>query len=396
MSIHDIPYHLRNTVEFLEAPVFMDLEGDYLRLPGRLAIGDTLMVLGFLRNLGRPLRLCLGPGAGQELVEAHPLVREVLPPEPIERFGLTGLPVGRFGRGATWTTSLNHRIALPVLPVDQVRANPIRVHSHYYGLDNQDDRPSVFVDPDRPPQLRDLISRRRPVIVVYPLNPGRDDCFWQDPAWWMRLLAELRRDFTLIAVGAPDYSELAGAVDHALKSDDPASTLPDLAWLMSRAQGFAGRDGGLAHLAGAVNHRRLIVWDSMASYRYWAGGPGHHLLLSNPYVFRYPQTARLSFSALRQQYRAVSLPDGQGGMREELLTPENWDQRVSELFGSPGNLLRTVLAQRELEEERAAVAAWMGSPEMKARFYEKSIAFAVKAMTGGLGEGENWVAPLMP
>lgn len=398
VDIHQIPYHLRNTVEHLAPPIFVGLEPGHCRPPAGLALGDTLMMLGLIRNQGRPLCLHLEPSAAlRPLLESHPLVRELAAPDGQgPDLGVAALPVERCGRASTWISNTTHTLGLGVLPVDQVRANPALAHSLYYGLANQDDRPSVFVDPARPPALAGLLAGRRPTLVVYPRNPGRPASQWPAQEWWARLLGALRPDFALVAVGAPDYGGLEELLDACLPMGDPGSTLLDLAWLLGQAQGFVGCDGGLAHLAAAVNPRRVTVWDSMASYRYWAGASGHHLLFSNPYVFRYPQTVRPSLAELKATLRQVRLPDGQGGWRVEPLPEQDWERRVNELFGGPAHLARALLAQREVEEEAASLAQWSGQPQKREQVLAESLAFALRVLAGQAAQGENWVVPVFP
>lgn len=393
MDIHQIPYHLRNTVEFQDCPIYIGLEEDRCRPPANLALGDTLMVLGLIRNQGRPLRLFLDPGPARELVESHPLVRElVLDPAADGGPVIQALPVARFGRAVTWVSAATLRLPQGVRPVDQLRANPILAHSLHYGLEISDDRPSVFVDPARPPRLAGLLSHNRPNLVVYPLHGGRADSLWQDQAWWASLLRRLRPDFHLVAVGAPDYGELTGEVDVCLPSDHPDSTLLDLAWLLGRAAGFVGREGGLAHLAAATNPRRVLIWDSMASYRFWAGSGGHHLLFCNPYTFRYPQTCRLD----RGQLRAMLAKLTAQAEDDPALAQAGWEERANALAGGEEQLTRMVLIWREVEEERRAMAAWREDPEQRRRIEAQSLDFAQRALRGGLAAGENWVAPVFP
>ena len=396
MLIQEIPYHLRNTVEHLELPIYIELQAGACRPPLHLALGDTLMVLGLVRNQGRPLKLHLDPGPARELVEAHPLVRELITkPDRPSGLALTRLPVERSGRGATWFSATTHRLALPVLPVDRVRANPILAHSLYYDLKNQDDRPSVFLDPGRPWALKDLLSGQRPTLVVYPRNPSRKSPFWRDIRWWRRLLTQLGQQYALVAVGASDYGELAGAVDVCLPMDDPGSTLLDLAWLMAKAAGFVGVDGGLSHLAAAVTARPVTVWDSMGSYRFWAGQGGHHLIMSNPYGYRYPQACRMTWQEITDRVRRVWAPDGQGGLQEVEMPQEGYLARAVELFGSEELFTAAALAQREVEDDRAGVTIWYTQARMREAFHQQSLDFAIRAVTGQLAPGSNWVAPVM-
>ncbi|MBI5520996.1 MAG: hypothetical protein HY910_00100 [Desulfarculus sp.] len=96
--IQDIPHHLRNTVERLDLPIHLDLSPSECHPPEGLALGDTLMLLGLIRNQGRPLRMYMDPGPTRPLLEGHPLVRELLPPgQPSQRFKLHRVPVGRAG-----------------------------------------------------------------------------------------------------------------------------------------------------------------------------------------------------------------------------------------------------------------------------------------------------------
>lgn len=397
MIIHDIPYHLRHTVAQMDLPVYVDISPTDCRPHPGLALGDTLMVLGLIRNQGRPLTLHLDPGAARELVEAHPLVREIVAPSgPPPGLDVRRLPVERSGRGASWTSQTVFRLNLPVCPVHEVRANPVLAHSLYHHLANLDDRPSVFVDPSRPPALAGLLSRERPTLALYPFNPGRGGNFWEDHLWWRELCRRLRESFALVALGGRDYGELAGEVDACLSMDDPASTLADLAWLLGRVAGFAGRDGGLSHLAAAVNPKTLVVWDSMASYRFWAGRTLNHVLMSNPYVFRYPQTARLDRGELLAQVRAARLPDGQGGHLGEGQSDEELVTVIGEKMGGLDNFASVWLARREVEEERQGVRAWWTQPELRRRFDAQSLDFAVRALTGGEAPGAAWVAPVFP
>lgn len=397
MIIHGIPCHLRHTVEQVGLPIYMELSPTDCRPHPGLALGDTLMMLGLIRNQGRPLRLHLDPGAARELVEGHPLVREMVAPQgPPEGLDVCRLPVERSGRAVSWISRTVHRLGFPVCPVHEVRANPVLAHSLHYGLANLDDRPSVFVDPARPPRLEGLLARDRPTLALYPFNPGRGEPFWQDGAWWAALCRRLRGRFALVAVGARDYGELAGEVDACLAMDDPDSTLADLAWLLGRAAAFAGRDGGLSHLAAAVNPRVLVVWDSMASYRFWAGRTLNHVLMSNPYVFRYPQTSRLGQGELLAEVRAAGLPDGRGGRLGQGQSDEELLERITESFGGLANLASAWLARREVEEERRGVREWWDRPELRRRFYEQSLDFAARAVSGGEAPGGAWVAPVSP
>lgn len=388
MLIQDIPHHLRNTVERLDLPIYLDLSPSQCHPPEGLALGDTLMLLGLIRNQGRPLRLYMDPGPCRELVEGHPLVRELLPPgQPSRRFRLWRVPVGRAGRGMAWVSGTLHPLPVPVLPLDQVRANPALAHSLYYNLENSDDRPSVFLDPARPPALAGLLSRRRPTLVVYPQNPGRGDHYWQDLAWWRELITRAGRDMAVVAVGGRDYGELAQVCDHCLGMDDPASNLLDLAWLMGQAAAFAGRDGGLAHLATAVQPRALTLWDSISSYRFWAGATGHHLLLCNPYGFRYPQTMRLSLTDLTRLARDLA------GPAQVDWPPRDFPAWAQASFGGVEELARVVLARQEVAQERAYMAHWMGQPQLKDEIHRQSLDFALAAVQGRLAAGANWVAP---
>ncbi len=394
MLLRQIPYPLRNTVEHLELPIYIDLGPQTCLAPPGLALGDSLMVLGLIRNQGRPLTLHLDPGPDlRRLVEAHPLVRELAPPREPERFNLRRLPVGRSGRRFTWISDQTYRLEVPVAPLDQIKANPILAHSLYYGLENLDDRPSLLVEPREHSPLAGLLSRRRPNLVLYPLNPGRSDSYWQDLEWWRRLIQRLAGEFHLVGVGADDYGDLA--LDAVLPRSDPASTLVELAWLIQRAQVFAGRDGGLSHLATAVNQRVMVVWDSMASYRYWAGRSGNHLVMSNPYTFRYPQSMRVSLDDLRENVRAISLPDGEGGVRELVLPREGYEQKAVELFGSLDTFMQAVVTAWEIEDDRAGVESWMAQPELKEAFYRQSLDFAEEVIRGRARPGVNWVAPVM-
>lgn len=396
MLVRDIPFHLRNTVEHLDLPIYIDLDGDECQPPPRLALGDTLMVLGLLRNQGKPVKLYFNPANVRELVEGHPLVKELLPPkqEP-GRLVVDQVPVARSGRLASWVSKTTHRLNLPVLPLDKVRANPIVAHSLYHKLENRDDRPSVFIDPARPAALKGLLSRERPTLVMFPLNPSRAMNLWQDIEWWERLLTDLGKDHAIVAVGAKEYEGLEEFFDQTLSQSDPASTLPDLAWLFSQAKGFVGRDGGLYHLAAAVNPNLTVVWDSMASYRYWAGGGGHHILMSNPYGFRYPQSMRMNLGDLLQAVRSLRKVAADGSVKVQEIPPGATEKDLKEIFGSVEAFKNVAITHLEVEEDRQGLQAWMNHAETKDRFYEQSLAFTAAAVRGAAPAGANWVAPVI-
>lgn len=390
MLIKDIPLHLRNTVERLDLPIYLDLSPQECHPPEGLALGDTLMLLGLIRNQGRPIRLFMDPGTARPLLESHPLVRELLPPgQPSQRFNLHRVPVRRAGRSLAWVSDTIHPLPVPVLPLDQVRANPILAHSLYYQLENTDDWPSVFLDPARPPALAGLLSQERPTLVVYPLNPGRGEHNWQDQAWWRELIAAAGQTMAVVAVGGRGYGELAQVCGHCLDMDDPSSTLLDLAWLISQAAAFIGHDGGLAHLAMAVQPRTLTVWDSISSYRFWAGATGHHVLFCNPYAFRYPQTMRLSLTDLKRLAQGLAGPD------EPQWSPQGFADWAQANFGGVEQMARALLARQEVAEERGYLAQWMGQPRLKERIYRQSLDFALAAIQGRLPAGANWVAPAL-
>jgi hypothetical protein len=394
MLVENIPLWLRNSIEYLSVPIYIKLEGEDCFPPPRLALGDTLMVLGLVRNYGRPVRLHFAPApAVLPLLEAHPLIKDIMPPQPGQGHEVRELGVARSGRPATWYASTAFTIKLGVLPVDQVRANPILSHSLYYRLPRREDWPSLMVE-EGADQLSSLLSRQKPNLLLFPFNPGRQDALWQDVSWWRDLLSALRPHFTLIALGARDYSRLDGLLDACLSMDDPASTLPNLAWLISRAGGFIGRDGGLAHLASALNRRLLIIWDSMASYRYWAGSRGHHLLWSNPYLFRYPQTGRMEIEDLLQ-YGRVSYLSRQGRLVSvdmPVTSAQAFTRKAEEVFGSLASLADLILSQREQMHEQASVRAWMNS-DCQREYYARSLQWALQAVKGELPAGQNWVVP---
>jgi hypothetical protein len=395
--VRDIPFHLRNTVEHLDLPIYIDLAGNECHPPPRLALGDTLMVLGLLRNQGRPVKLFFNPANTRELVEGHPLVKEMLPPqEGASRLKVDQVPVARSGRLASWVSNTTHRLRLPVLPLDKVHANPILAHSLYYKLENRDDRPSVFLDPARPARLQGLLSKGKPNLAVFPLNPGRALDLWQDVEWWSRLLKDLAKEYALIGVGAKDYHGLEDLLDQTLVMGDPASTLPDLAWLFSQVHGFLGRDGGLYHLAAAVNPRLTVVWDSMASYRYWAGSVGHHIVMSNPYGYRYPQAMRMNLDDLLHAVRSVRMVAADGAATVREIPPGATEKDLADIFGSVEAFRNVAMTHLEVEEDRQGVRAWFDREETKARFYEQSLAFAAAAVRGKAPAGANWVVPVIP
>ena len=396
MLINEIPFHLRNTIEHLDLPIFMELEGDDFRAPENLALGDTLMVLGVLRNLRRPVRLHLKT-PHVDLLSAHPQISSLAdPPQPMRNMQVTSLPVPRRGRTLSFGSSLSHRLKLPVLPVDQIRANPVYAHSLYHKLPSLDDRPGVYPDESGPFMLKGLLAGQKPCLVIYPVNPGRKNPYWQDEAWWAALLANLRPEYHIVAVGADDYGPFAQMADAVLPRSDPASRLPELARLFKAARAFVGRDGGLCHLASAAGARTIILWDSMSSYRFWANRAASNLIFSNPYGFRYPQALRLTLEDMRTHYRKVSLPGPDGAMQDIELPPEGFKQKVRELFGNLDKFGSRLQEMREEKEDRAGVELWLQRPELKKAFYARSREFALGAISGGVKPGQNWVAPLMP
>jgi len=394
--IEEIPHHLRNTVTHVDCPIYLGLDGDVCRPPAPLALGDTLMLLGLLRNHGRPVRLHLDPGPLAGLVQGHPMVAELAPPDTAAPAAVRQVAVRRFGRDVSWYSEVVQRVKFGVAPVDHIRLNPIVGHSLHHKLGSLNDRPGIFLDPARPAGLQHLLSRQKPTVVVYPINPSRSDPFWADHKWWAALLANLRPSFALVALGAPDYGEITDLVDCAVPSDAPDSRLEDLAALIKSAAGFVGVDGGLSHLAAAVNTNLVTVWDAMTSFRHWAGGIGHHIVMSNPHGFRYPQSRRLDLDDLKKHFRRVKIPDGRGGHRLVELPQEGFKDACREIFGSVAQYAMSVQALREVREERGCVAAWMNNPAQKELFYSQSLGLAYKALAGQAPRGANWVAPVTP
>ncbi len=392
MLIEQIPYHLRNTLTTLRLPIYMELAGDTLRLPPQLALGDLLMALGVVRNAGRPLRLALSSPYAQ-LAETYPLVKELLAPEPMEAIALSTLPVARSGRSRWWSSSVTYQLKLGVVPVDMIRATPTLAHSLYYRLARTDDRPSVFVESSAAGLLKELLPRARATVVFFPFNPGRTMHYWHDPSWWTELARRLKKDYFLVAVGADDYGELAEEVDVALPKTDPASTLPALAWALARAEGFVGCDGGISQLAIAAGCKRVVVvWDSMASYRFWASASASHILLSNPYTFRYPQTRRLTPREIDAHFRCLRLPGPEN--REIMLPPGPVEEAAAAVAGSYEAYVRMVLGVLEVEEERACIRQWLAQAGTRQSVYEATWAFALKALTSPTPA--TWVVKSFP
>jgi hypothetical protein len=394
MLIENIPPHLRNSIESLDLPIYIDIDEDECRPPARLALGDTLMMLGLLRNRSRAVRLYFDPGPSRELVQAFPLVRELLPPDDRPtRVGLHQLPGGRTGRPFTWVSKTVHRLAVPVLPVDRIKANPVGAHSLFYRLPVNDDLPGLAVDQSCGSAMQGLLARDRPTLVIYPFNPGRMNTIWQDPAWWVGLVRLLRKRFSIVAVGGEEYGDLRDEADVCLSWKDPLSTLPNLAWLLSRAEAFAGRDGGISHMAAAVVRTRLTVWDAMSSYRLWATRSGHHLLWSNPYLLRYPQTARITQEDVKHLVRSVQLIGPDGESRQLEIPREGFEETARKLFGSVQDMVATVYAQRQEEAEKASVRAWFDRTELRAQVNQASLGFAAQALCREIPPDTNWVVP---
>ncbi|MBI4798468.1 MAG: hypothetical protein HY794_07000 [Desulfarculus sp.] len=373
MLIEDIPYHLRNTITELVAPIYVELGPDHCHPPSNMALGDSLMMLGLIQNQGRRVRLLMDPGPWRDLVESHPLVAEVAaPPGEPERLGWYAVPVAKDGRGQVFLARESFTFGVPVLPVDQIRSNPVAAHSAYYRLANTSDRPGAFVDPQRPLALAGLLSKGRPTLVVYPLNPGRADPFWQDMAWWRQLLGRLKERFALVAVGADDYGELGEVLDFGLPKSDPASRLVDLAALMGAAAGCLARD----------------------SYRLWASATARHLVFSNPYLMRYPQANRVLDSDYNQLLTRFSMAGL--GLQEGNLPPQAALEVLKRLFGSELNVRRNLMTLRERNAESQSVAYWRDQPQLRERYHQESMDLACRALTGQVAPGGAWVAPVFP
>ena len=396
MLIEKIRPFLRNTVESLDLPIYIELRGDKCRPPGRLAMGDTLMVLGLLRNYGKPVTLYLDPPAiMRPLLEAHPLIRDIAAPQDNHNDNVQMVKVARSGRPATWYAKKTFNLKFGVVAVDKIRANPVLAHSLYYQLPRQDDWPSIMVDA-KAGSLNGLLSRQKPNLVVFPFNPGRQDAFWQDEEWWWQLLRMLKDDFCLIAIGAKNYGRLSNILDAGLSMEDPASSLMNLAWLLHKAHGFIGRDGGPAHLATALNPNTVTIWDSMASYRFWAGSRGHHVLMSNPYLFRYPQAGRLSLEDLHREYLQINYVNAAGQPSTAHMPADSaseYNRQAVQIFGSLENLAAIVLNQREQTHDRFGAQGWLADAGLKQAFYAQSLDFTKAAIKGLLQPGHNWVAP---
>ena len=391
----ELPYHLRNTVTGLDLPIFVELDGDECRTPANLALGDTLMVLGIIRNQGRPVRLHCDTKY-REALEGHPLVREIVGrPEPLQKLKVRQVRAKSSGRDTSWVSAVTSFHPLPPLPLDMVRANHVFSHSLYYRLPRTLDRPEIHLDRERKSPLAGLLSRQRPTLVLYCHNPGRKGGLWYDEAWWLALAKRLARDFCLVAVGGRDYGELAGVCHETLAMDHPDSTLADLAWLMNRASGFVGKDGGLCHLAQAAGANSVVVWDSLLSYRFWASSFARHLVFSNPYTFRHPQTLRLAPAQLAEYL---------GSMEEGELAR----MAASLGLGSPKEIMpagdKSISPSRataigvaiQQNEELETMKAWTGEPGLKQTVYRQSLDFALNAVTGASGQPRNWILPIFP
>ncbi len=396
MLIKDIPFHLRNTVELLDLPIYFEIDGDDCRAPANLALGDTLMLLGFIRNLGRPVRLHTGQGY-KGLISSHPQVTELVdPPEAPRSLDLVEVPLSRHGRNISFGSKTNYKLTLPVLPVDRIHANPTLAHSLHYQLANRDDRPGVYLDYTRPFALKGLLSKQKPNLIIYPFNPGRRDYNWQDPAWWRELLTALHRDWCIIAVGAHSYEPLDDLLDASLPMGDPASTLPDLGRLFQTAHAFAGRDGGLAHLAAGICQKAAVIWDSMLSYRFWACRKVNNLVMSNAYGFRYPQAQRLTKDDMRTYFSTIEVQQPNGATRKLELPAEGFFPKVREIYGSLEAFAAQIQIQREAEEDRAGVRFWYENAELKEIFYKQGQEFVRQAVEGSLHKEQNLVAPVVP
>ena len=393
--MESLPHHLRNTVTGLDLPIFVELDGDECRTPPNLALGDTLMVLGIIRNQGRPVRLFCDTKY-REVLEGHPLVAEIVDrPEPLKKLKVLQVRAQSSGRDTSWVSALTHFHPLPPVPLDMVRANHVYSHSLYYNLPRKSDRPGIHLDRERNSPLSGLLSRKKPTLVMYCHNPGRKGGLWYDETWWLALAGRLAPDFCLVAVGGKEYGGLASACDETLPMDDPNSTLADLAWLMNRASGFVGKDGGLCHLAQAAGANAVVVWDSMLSYRFWSCSSARNLVFSNPYSFRYPQTLRLDPARLAEyldsmeQAELLQVAASLGlGSPAEIMPPGRGAI-------SPSRAAAIGMAIQQ-NEERESLRAWTRNPELKKRVYAQSLEFALKAVSGASGQPQNWILPLFP
>lgn len=385
-------------IKELNLPIYITLANGQCRPPARLALGDSLMVLGLLRNYGRPVELFFNPmPALLPLLQNHPLIKTLHSPEADSDNHLHKVPQPRSGRPATWQAKTNFLLPTAKAPIDQVKANPILAHSLYYKLPRQEDWPSIMLD-NSANILATMLSKNKPSLLLFPFNPGRADANWQDEDWWLELSRRLKPDFHLIAVGANNYGLLSREMDALLPMSAPESTLMNLAWLAQKAHGFIGRDGGLAHLASAVNRNLVIIWDSMSSYRYWAGRRGHHVLLSNPVLFRFPQRLQMNLDFLLKNYRQISYVNDKGqSLSVHMPTePAAYQQQAIELFGSMENLHNIVASSLEQKIEQQAVRGWMSDSLLKNNFYKQSQDFTIQAINCRLAEGKNWVAPYSP
>ena len=276
-----------------------------------------------------------------------------------------------------------------------VRANHVFSHSLYYNLPRRSDRPGIFLDRERNSPLSGLLSRKKPTLVLYCHNPGRKGGLWYDEAWWMALAKRLAGVFCLVAVGGRDYGELASVCDETLSMDHPDSTLADLAWLMNRASGFVGKDGGLCHLAQAAGANSVVVWDSMLSYRFWAGSLARHLVFSNPYTFRYPQTLHLGRAQIAEYLDAME--EGERRRVTAALGLDSTAEILSRGAGGQSRSLATAVGVAiQQNEERESVKAWTGNAGLKKQVYAQSLDFACNAVMGRRTEPRNWILPLFP
>ncbi len=385
---------LTTSITELKLPIYLALDGHACHPPAELALGDSLMVLGLLRNYGKPVKLHFNPlPALLPLLQRHPLVKEICPPGASNGLAVRAVAVPRSGRAQTWHATTIFNWAVPALPVDKLYANPIMAHSLYYRLNRQDDWPSIMLD-DSAQTLRPLLARHKPTLVLFPFNPGRADAGWQDESWWVELADGLRAAFNLVAIGAHNYGQLAQVVDAVLPFAASESTLMNLAWLISKAHGFIGRDGGLSHLAAGVNSNIVTVWDSMASYRYWAGSRGHHIIFSNPKLFRHPP--RVTAQSLCQNFPVVQYTDSNGlPIKVEMPASQIlYEAKAQELLGGMANLASLLMGQMEKDHDQAGVSQWMSKPQLKIDFYRQSLGFAQKAINRKLALGHNWVVPL--
>ena len=389
MLVKDIPYHLRHTVTELKAPIFLEPVEHGWRAGVEPDLQLTLWLLGFLENQDREVRL-YASGAQKELLAAHPLVKSL--------DGQAAMP-GRVTAGLIrprpthcfLLSSHHYAKQVPVAPLDQLRASPAEANLGFYGLPLKNDSPGFPRSLIRSRLANDALSSGGDCSVLFPWGFWGGVERWWDPVWWNTLAYRLKKQGPVIVLGPPELNGAIGLADRFLALETPSpdiSGLGELAGLFAGAARMAGRGGGMGCLASAVGGRMVLVWDSLLAYRHWSSPNAGHVVLTNPYALRYPQTMRRDKDRLWEDYlKAEGKDTAEAGSapQKDGVQKERFEAfcRNKELAG---------LAFMELRN----LQDWLGKKELRELFYSQSLGYAASRL---LQDGEAagaWLAPVAP